>query len=59
LDAKQYVFIAWAFIMPAVIQNCFTNADLASSVSIKNDKEHCEWVQLQATLIAPILSMSI
>jgi len=30
----------------------------ASSVSIKNDKEHREWVQLQATLIAPMLSMS-
>jgi len=29
-----------------------------SSVSIKNDKEHCEWVQLQATLIATILPMS-
>jgi hypothetical protein len=32
LDAKQYVFIAWAFIIPRVIQNCFTNADLALQV---------------------------
>lgn len=29
-----------------------------SSVSVKNDKEHCERVQLQATLIAPVLSIS-
>lgn len=34
------------------------NFDNASSVSVTNDKEHCEWVQLQATLIAPVLSIS-
>jgi hypothetical protein len=30
----------------------------ASSVSIKNDEEHCELVQMHAIVIVPILSMS-
>jgi hypothetical protein len=30
----------------------------ASSVSVKYGREHCKWVELQDTLIAPILSIS-
>ena len=48
------------------IHHAWSNSELlykcifgtVSSVSTKNDKEHCEWVQLKATLIIPILSMS-
>jgi hypothetical protein len=45
--------------MPAVIQNCFEKCGFgtASSVSVNANEKHCEWVELQATLFGPVLSI--
>ena len=48
------------------IHHAWSNSELlykcsfgnASSVSVTNEKEYCEWVKLQATLVAPVLSIS-
>jgi hypothetical protein len=49
--------VAWQFIKPAIIQNCFAKCGFEppSSVNADDGKENYEWLDCKATLVAPAL----